>query len=59
MKNLLSTLTLNILKQPTIMTENVVQLRRLIDITKSNLKALDSMDQQTNKWDSMIIYIVV
>lgn len=49
----------NIMKQPTIVTENVVLLRQLIDITKSNLKALDSMDQQTNTWDSMIIYIVV
>jgi hypothetical protein len=49
-KLIVNTHIANIMKQPTILTENVSQLRQLIDITKSKLKALDSMDQQTNTW---------
>ncbi|KAJ8878985.1 hypothetical protein PR048_019591 [Dryococelus australis] len=45
------------MKQPVVTSENVIQLRQMLDTTKANIKALHSMWQQTDTWDSFIIYL--
>jgi len=49
----------NIMKLPNMVTENTNQLRQLVDTTKCNPEALKAMNQHTETWDLMIIYILV
>jgi hypothetical protein len=47
----------NIMKLPSLTSENASQLRQIVDATKCNLEALKAMKQNTNSWDMIIIYI--
>lgn len=49
----------NIMKLPSLVTENTTQLRQIVDTTKCNLEALKAMNLHTDTWDLMIIYILV
>ena len=49
----------NIMKLPSLATENTTQLRQLVDTTICNLEALKAMNLHTETWDVMIIYILV
>jgi hypothetical protein len=49
----------NIMKLPSLATENTNQLRQIVDTTKCNLEALKAMNFHTEGWDLMIIYILV
>ena len=49
----------NIMKLPSVVTENTNQLRQIVDTTKCNLEALKAMNLHTETWDLMIIYILV
>ena len=49
----------NIMKLPSCVTENTIQLRQIVDTTKCNLEALKAMNLHTETWDLMIIYILV
>jgi len=49
----------NIMKLPSMTTENTNQLRQIVDTTKCNLEALRAMNVHTETWDLMMIYILV
>jgi hypothetical protein len=49
----------NIMKLPSLATENTNQLRQIVDTTKCNLEALRAMNLHTEGLDLMIIYILV
>ncbi|KAJ8866588.1 hypothetical protein PR048_032447 [Dryococelus australis] len=49
----------NTMKQPVMATENVIQLCQIFDTTKTNLKSIHSMGQQTYTWDDFIIDVLV
>ena len=49
----------NIMKLPSLATENTNQLYQIVDTTKCNLEALKALKQSTDTWDLMIIYILV
>jgi len=49
----------NIMKLPSMVTENTSQLRQIVDTTKCNLEVLKAMNQHTDTWDLMIIYILI
>jgi len=49
----------NIMKLPSLASENINQLRLIVDTTKCNLEALKAMNLHTDTWDLMIIYILV
>ncbi|KAJ8954661.1 hypothetical protein NQ317_012930 [Molorchus minor] len=42
-----------------IQKESSVQLRKLIDNVTKNLRALNTLEQPTDHWDTLIIYIIV
>ncbi|XP_037870678.2 uncharacterized protein LOC119629338 [Bombyx mori] len=44
---------------PCIKQESPLQLRKLIDTILRNLRALKSLDEPTESWDTLIIYLVV
>lgn len=44
---------------PSLSKECPSQIRRLIDATLRNLRALQSLDEPTESWDTLIIYLVV
>ncbi|XP_052749871.1 uncharacterized protein LOC128200456 [Galleria mellonella] len=39
--------------------ESPMQIRKLIDVVLRNLRALKSLDEPTDSWDTLIIYIMV
>jgi ABC-type transporter Mla MlaB component len=47
------------MKLPSLTSENVSQLRQLVETTKCNLEALKAMKQNTDSWDMIIIYTLV
>ena len=47
------------MKLPSLASENINQLRLIVDTTKCNLEALKAMNLHTDTWDLMIIYILV
>ena len=47
----------NIMKLPSVVTENTIQLRQIVDTTKCNQEALKAMNLHTETWDLMIINI--
>jgi len=49
----------NIMKLPSLTSENASQLRHIVDTTKCNLEALKAMKQNTDSWDTIIIYTLV
>ena len=49
----------NIMKLPSLASENTIQLRQIVDTAKCNLEALKAMNVHTDTWDLMIIYILV
>jgi hypothetical protein len=49
----------NIMKLPSLVTENASQLRHIVDTTRCNLEALKVMNQNTESWDMIIIYTLV
>ncbi|XP_045445808.1 uncharacterized protein LOC123653874 [Melitaea cinxia] len=44
---------------PSITRESPTQIRKLIDTTLRNLRALNSLNEPTNYWDTLIIYLIV
>jgi len=49
----------NIMKLPSLTSENASQLRQIVDTTKCNLEALKTMKQTTDSWDMIIIYTLI
>jgi hypothetical protein len=49
----------NIMKLPSLISENASQLRQIVDTTNCNLEALKTMKQNTDSWDMIIIYTLV
>ena len=49
----------NIMKLPSLTSENASQLSQIVDTTKCNLEALKAMKQNTDSWDMIIIYTLV
>ncbi|KAH9633862.1 hypothetical protein HF086_013751 [Spodoptera exigua] len=43
----------------TLKSESSTQIRKLIDTILRNLRALNSLDEPTEKWDTLIIYLIV
>lgn len=39
--------------------ESPIQIRNLIDVVLRNLRALKSLDEPTDSWDTLVIYIIV
>ncbi|KAH9629198.1 hypothetical protein HF086_009588 [Spodoptera exigua] len=46
------------IKASVIQKESSAALRQLIDTVSKNLRALDSLDEKTQFWDTLIIYLV-
>lgn len=44
---------------PSITRESPTQIRKLIDTILRNLRALNSLNEPTNYWDTLIIYLIV
>ena len=49
----------NIMKLPSLTSDNASQLRQIVDTTKCDLEALKAMKQNTDSWDMIIIYVVI
>ena len=49
----------NIMKLPSLATENTNQIHQIVGNTKCNLEALKAMNLHKETWDLMIIYILV
>lgn len=47
-----------LLEIPAISKESSAALRQLLDNTVTHLRALDSLEQPTSQWDTLIIYLV-
>ena len=47
---------IDIMKLPSLATENTNQLRQIVDTTKCNLEALKAMNLHTETWDLMITF---
>jgi hypothetical protein len=56
-KYIIYTLIDNIMKQHSVINENVTQLCQLVGVTRSSLKAFKNMKQDS--LDAMIIYVLV
>lgn len=43
----------------TLKSESSMQIRKLIDTVLRNLRALNTLDEPTEKWDTLVIYLIV
>uniref|UniRef100_A0A2A4K5Q9 DUF1758 domain-containing protein n=1 Tax=Heliothis virescens TaxID=7102 RepID=A0A2A4K5Q9_HELVI len=44
---------------PSLKSESSSQIRKLIDTVLRNLRALNSLDEPTENWDTLVIYLIV
>lgn len=49
----------NILSQPNLTSENGEAIKELMDVTTENLRALNSLNINTNTWDPLLLLLLV